>query len=94
MTTPRTTPSTPSTAIPTMRNGIRRIQTRGYASNANKATGQQTTSKMHQTRNVPTPGHTILCGIGSGKSLPDQPVAVNVDGLALSRNSWRYEKQR
>ena len=48
ITTPLTNPSTPSTAKPTNRNGIRRIQTMGYATSARSASGQQSTSRMHQ----------------------------------------------
>ena len=56
---PEMSPSTPSIAMPASRNGIRRIQTSGYTIAASRATGQQSTSRMHQSRNFTTPAHTI-----------------------------------
>src|SRR5712671_1640445 len=50
----RNSPSTPSTAMPTIRKGISRIHTSGYATNASKASGQQSTSRMHQSRKFMT----------------------------------------
>lgn len=52
ITMPRTIPSTASTAIPATRKGIKRIHTSGYATSANNASGQQSTRRMHQTRNL------------------------------------------
>jgi hypothetical protein len=43
--------STPSTATPKIRKGSRSSQTTGYATSANRATGQHKTNKMHQSRN-------------------------------------------
>ena len=54
----RKSPITPSTAIPTIRRGIRRIQTSGYTNSPSRASGQQSTSKMHQTKNIPTRRNT------------------------------------
>src|SRR5688572_14916226 len=42
--------STPPTAIPTSRKGSRRIQTRGYSTITSSASGQQSKSRMHQSR--------------------------------------------
>ena len=64
---PRTTPSTPSTATPTMRNGINRTHTSGYTTRANSASGQHSTRRMHQTRKLPTPGYTMAREIRSGR---------------------------
>src|SRR5688572_26724124 len=43
--------STPPTAIPTSRKGSSRIQTRGYNTMTSSASGQQSRSRMHQSRN-------------------------------------------
>src|SRR5262245_29519386 len=48
---PRSSPSTPSTAMPTRRNGKRTIHTSGYATSATSANGQQKTSRRHHSRN-------------------------------------------
>lgn len=48
---PRSNSRTPSTAIPTIRNGSKISQTNGYSSKASKASGQHSTSKMHHSRN-------------------------------------------
>ena len=61
---PRKSPSTPSTAMPTIRNGSRRIQMSGYSTNASRASGQHTTSRMHQSRNLSMLVYTIWHGIG------------------------------
>src|ERR1700678_1323801 len=47
---PFKSPSTPSTVIPTMRNGSKISHTNGYAISANSASGQQSTNKMHHKR--------------------------------------------
>src|SRR5437867_8483549 len=52
MTTVHTNASTPCTAIPTMRNGNSKSHTNGYAISATIASGQQSTNKMHQSRNA------------------------------------------
>lgn len=52
VTTAQTSFSTPSTAIPTNLNGSRSSHTIGYMSNANNASGQQITNKMHHRMNV------------------------------------------
>src|SRR5271165_2340322 len=44
--------STPWTATPTMRNGSRTSQMKGYATSASRANGQHRTNRMHQSRKV------------------------------------------
>jgi len=51
MTIARTSPSAPSTAMPTSLNGISRIQISGYTISASSASGQHSTNRMHQRRN-------------------------------------------
>jgi len=52
VTTAQTSCKAPSTAIPTIRNGSRNSHTIGYITNANSASGQQTTNKMHHNKNA------------------------------------------
>jgi len=52
MTIARSSENTPSTAIPTRRNGIDKSQTIGHKTNARIATGQQTTSSRTHKRNL------------------------------------------
>src|SRR5437867_1310805 len=52
VTSAQTSSSTPLTTTPNNRNGIRTNHTSGYKISANKATGQQSTSRMHQSRNL------------------------------------------
>src|SRR5215471_419987 len=44
--------NTPCTATPRMRKGTRSNQMKGYAMSAIRASGQQSTKRMHQRRNV------------------------------------------
>jgi hypothetical protein len=57
ITMPSTSASTPPTAIPTSRNGSSRIHT-SVDHQRHHASGQQSTSRMHHSRNLATPGHT------------------------------------
>ena len=57
---PRINSSSPSTAIPTMRNGSRISQIRGYEINASNASGQHKNNKMHHSRNAST---TVLASL-------------------------------
>ena len=52
MTIARSNENTPSTAIPTSRNGIDNSQTIGHNTNARIASGQQTTSSRSHKRNL------------------------------------------
>lgn len=47
---PRNNPKTPSTAIPTIRNGNRISHTKGYRISASKASGQHKISSRHHSR--------------------------------------------
>ena len=49
---PFSKPKTPSTAIPSNRNGSVSIQKTGYNTNANMASGQQSINRMIQAMNV------------------------------------------
>ena len=49
-----TSPSAPSTAIPTIRNGSSNSHTSGYSTSAANASGQHSTSRMHHKRNLIT----------------------------------------
>jgi len=65
-----TSSSTPPTAIPTIRNGISKSQTIGYATSASNARGQQRIRRMHHNRNLiialvqPLPPTHTLKGTG------------------------------
>ena len=51
MKTARNNASTLSTAMPMTRKGRRTTHKKGYATNANNASGQHTMSRMHQSSN-------------------------------------------
>ncbi len=44
--------SAPPTAIPNIRKGRRQSQTKGYRMSATRASGQHTTRRMHQSKNL------------------------------------------
>src|SRR5580692_4867995 len=51
---------TPSTAIPTIRNGRRISQTKGYSTSASSARGQQKKSRMHHKKNPAMAATSLL----------------------------------
>ena len=86
----RSSSKTPSTAMPSRRNGSSSSQTKGYTINARSAKGQQTTKRMSQRKNFATLSPSSATRESKSRERPRQEIPIRVyDRGASLVHLWR-----